>query len=299
MGHLKKRLSVTAASFAIAAIVSTLTTPLAWSQTVTTIDFPGAMHTRLFGINPSDEIVGLYVMPDGSIHGLLLNRNGLTTIDVPGAIFTNVIKINSAGEMVGTFALLPGMFHGYLLSKGSFHTIDFAGARITQANGINARGDIVGAYQNTDGKFHGFLLTLGSFNTIDFPGAIMTQAIDINPQGDILGTYQSADGVFHMFLLSRGVFTSIDFPGALSTGASIIGVGINPKGEIVELVRAKRSRVFGFSRMNPHAPRRDSTKSATNPKSLCAGAARPNVPVSAGQCQELGRVRIQVRLGMN
>jgi hypothetical protein len=127
MGHLKNRLPAAATSFAMLAIVSTLITPPAWLQTVTTIDFPGAMHTRLFGINPSGEIVGLYIKPDGTIHGLSLDRNGLTAIDVPGAVFTNVIDINPAGEMVGTFALSPGMFHGYLLNKEGFHTIDVPG----------------------------------------------------------------------------------------------------------------------------------------------------------------------------
>jgi len=45
------------------------------SQTFTKIEFPGAMHTRLFGITPGGDIVGLYINPDGRFHGLVLNRN--------------------------------------------------------------------------------------------------------------------------------------------------------------------------------------------------------------------------------
>lgn len=49
-----------------------------------------------------------------------------------------------------------------------------------------------------------------------------------------------------MFLLSDGVFTSIDYPGAASTGAATIGIGVNPRGEIVGQYRDLAGVTHGF-----------------------------------------------------
>jgi hypothetical protein len=87
------------------AVLSTLLTDLAVAaepQTFTTIEFPGARDTRLFGITPSGKIVGLYINPDGRFHGFMVDRDGFTSIDFPGAIFTVATGINPAGTIVGS-----------------------------------------------------------------------------------------------------------------------------------------------------------------------------------------------------
>ena len=121
-------------------------------QTFTTIEYPGAMHTRVFGINPRGDIVGFHINLDGTFHGLLREADGaLTSFDVPGAVFTAAIGINPRGDVVGFYATTPGLFHGFLLSRGELTTIDFPGAVSTDALGIGASGDIVGNYRDAAG----------------------------------------------------------------------------------------------------------------------------------------------------
>src|SRR5687768_7839462 len=84
------------------------------AQTVVPIDVPGALHTRPNGINSSGEITGVYVKPDNSIHGFLLDRNGFMTLDVPGAIQTNAFKINPQGDIAGFYNVAPGRSRGFL-----------------------------------------------------------------------------------------------------------------------------------------------------------------------------------------
>ncbi len=49
----------------------------------TTIDFPGALSSRAFGINAPGEIVGLYRDATDKEHGFLLNRGSFSTIEFP------------------------------------------------------------------------------------------------------------------------------------------------------------------------------------------------------------------------
>ena len=53
-----------------------------------TIDFPGALATLAFGINPQGEVVGPYTDSSGNGHGFLLSNGTFATIDVPRAIVT-------------------------------------------------------------------------------------------------------------------------------------------------------------------------------------------------------------------
>src|SRR6266496_3305862 len=71
----------------IGSIAATMAVPAA-AQMFTTIEYPGAMHTRLFGINPRGAIAGFYINTDGSFHGLLRSGEELTSFDFPGATFT-------------------------------------------------------------------------------------------------------------------------------------------------------------------------------------------------------------------
>jgi hypothetical protein len=116
----------------IGGISTALVVPAA-AETFTTIEYPGAMHTRLFGIDPRGTIAGFYINPDGSFHGLLRFGEELTSFDFPGATFTVAIGINPAGAVVGFYGTSPGVFHGYLLGRGQFTTIDVPGAVSSRA----------------------------------------------------------------------------------------------------------------------------------------------------------------------
>jgi hypothetical protein len=125
--------------------ISTVLAVPAAAETFTTIEYPGAMHTRLFGISPRGTIAGFYINPDGSFHGLLRSGEELTSFDFPGATFTGAIGINAAGAVVGFYGTSPGVFHGYLLSHGLFTTIDVPGAVSTCAVGTSRRPVIASA----------------------------------------------------------------------------------------------------------------------------------------------------------
>jgi hypothetical protein len=80
----------------------------------TVIDFPGAVDTQLFGINPQGDIVGAYDMGDGVTHGLLRTSSGMTSFDYPGSSGTFGFRITAQRNVVGTYTDGDGNVHGYL-----------------------------------------------------------------------------------------------------------------------------------------------------------------------------------------
>lgn len=132
----------------------------------TTIDFPGAIGTSAWKINPQGDIVGVYRGGDDENHVFVLTGDGFTTVDLPPgtAIPQENGGINSRGDIVSAYcdsAPCTGTstdFHGFLLSRGTFISVDVPGARATAVFGINPRGDLVGLYDDTSGNRHGFLL---------------------------------------------------------------------------------------------------------------------------------------------
>src|SRR5665811_731720 len=91
------------AALTFAGIVSTPIVPRAWAQTFTTIDYPGATHTRLFSINPEGVMVGIYVVGT-AFHGIRVTKYGIEAIDFPGAAVTAALGINPGGDIVGWYA---------------------------------------------------------------------------------------------------------------------------------------------------------------------------------------------------
>ena len=68
---------------------------IALGQSLTTIDFPGALDTLALDINERGDIVGRYINADKKTHAFLLSKGVFTTIDFPGAIVTTANGINS------------------------------------------------------------------------------------------------------------------------------------------------------------------------------------------------------------
>ena len=50
--------------------------PLAFADGFTTIDPPGALSSKVYGINPQGDIVGQYTDTGGKTHGFLLSNTG-------------------------------------------------------------------------------------------------------------------------------------------------------------------------------------------------------------------------------
>jgi hypothetical protein len=119
----------------------------------TTIDGPGASLTVPYRSNNRGQVVGAYVVPDGT----------------PG-----------------------GRTHGFVLDKGKVRTLDGPGGALTELFGINDRGQIVGGYQDAGGKVRGLLRDAkGAFTTFDAPDAVsQTGGLDINDRRQIVGIFR-------------------------------------------------------------------------------------------------------------
>lgn len=136
----------------------------------TTIDFPGAIFTEVWGRDSAGRIAGRYQDASGLFHVFLLNNGSFSSIDFPGAAET-----------------APGWY--------------------SLAGGINAGGDIASIYcaaepcANPSPNVHGFLLSEGVYTTIDFPGAIATLCCGVNSSDALVGPYfDSVGGGIHGFL---------------------------------------------------------------------------------------------------
>ena len=83
------------------------------SFTFTPINVPDAPDsTFAYGINPSGQIVGVYVDSTGE-RGFLYDRGVFTLIDVPGAAATLAYGINPSGQIAGSYIDSTGT-HGFL-----------------------------------------------------------------------------------------------------------------------------------------------------------------------------------------
>ena len=92
---------------------------IAWAQTYTTVDFPGATTTFLIGgPNPQGTSVGQETTA-GVSHGFTLTAAGVfTAFDPPGSIFTIANFITADGMIVGQFQNASHVTHGFVLYQG-------------------------------------------------------------------------------------------------------------------------------------------------------------------------------------
>jgi len=232
----------------------------------TTIDYPKASRTNIYGINDSGMVVGFYA--DENINnGFLFDGSDYKSISVPGAYHTSAMGINNAGVIVGLYRDHRGN-HGFIYDGNKFTTIDFPGFIYTIAYDINDDGIVVGHYCNH--KFgmsptHGFLYDGTDFIKIDFPGARSTSAYSINNAGIIVGVYHDDKGV-HSFKYDDKIFTSIDLdypetkvtiPNDINDVGFIAGIilGVQQKGLIfdgesvsaIEIPESNRTSAWGVN----------------------------------------------------
>ena len=145
----------------------TLSAPkaLAETDTLTTVDFPGATETDCNAINRQGVIVGFYVDSSFVNHGFTLVNGTFKSISVPNSTGTLAYGINDSRQVVGWYTDTVGNTHGFLLSAGHFSKVDYPGATFTNVWTINNAGTMVGTYIGTDGRFHGFIDKAGAFTS--------------------------------------------------------------------------------------------------------------------------------------
>ncbi len=199
-----------------------------------TIDFPNAVSSCVYGANDSTQFVGEYKNILGPSHGYLgqiSSTQDYTTLDVPGAQGGTYARgINADGLVVGYYDYqplgLPRIRSFIYNSKQGYSTFAVPDILETRAWGINGRGQVVGYFY--DGSNHGFLYSKEQFTYLNYPGADNTFARGINNIGKIVGSYE-IHGSSHGFVFVEGKYESFDIPGANQTWV----MGINEAGKVV------------------------------------------------------------------
>lgn len=159
----------------------------------TIVDFPGATHTGLRGINRYGTVVG-NADASGQFSVALKIKNGQTVVLPFGNNTTAAPQaISDTGVIVGNHlvpeANNPGTLdeHGFVFANGQFMDFLFPGATGTTANDINASGMIVGDFGGgTSGGPGHYLFSGGKFFTVRLPGGSGVLS-GINGFGEITG----------------------------------------------------------------------------------------------------------------
>ena len=116
--------------------VALATSSIAWAQTYTTVDYPGAVATTLNGgPDPQGTSVGSWTDAAGVTHGFTLTKKGVfTSFDPPGSTLTTPNFISPQGTIVGAYNDAGSVSHGFILTGGKYTTLDFAGAAGTTSH---------------------------------------------------------------------------------------------------------------------------------------------------------------------
>ena len=176
------------------------TLSIAWAQTYTTVDFPGAVATTLNGgPDPQGTAVGSWTDAAAVTHGFTLSKKGVfTSFDPPGSTLTTPNFISPQKAIVGAYNDAGSVSHGFILDGGQYTTLDFPGAAGTTLSGINPSGELSGFYCSdpacgTTGNTttnHSFTVSKkGAFTSFDPPGAVSSTASTVNPSGAVVGAY--------------------------------------------------------------------------------------------------------------
>ena len=209
--------------------------------TWTTLDYPGATHTKLFGIDGAN-IVGAYWQGSGW-HGTLYDGSSWTTLDNPGATQRELYGIDGA-NMVGTYQDGSDNWHNALYDGSSWTTLDnpIADTTLRGIDGANMVGTYTIVNENTDPfgypSFisHGALYNgLGSWTTLDNPIATNTSLWGIDG-ANIVGGYHDGSYNWHGTLYDGSTWLTIDNPSAISTqiydidAADMVGMYLDGSG---------------------------------------------------------------------
>lgn len=117
----------------------------------TSIDYPNASLTYVFGINDAGYISGTYRDGFGLLKGFVYRAGTYSSVTFPNATETYVGGINNANALVG-WKVEGGKVGGFVMTTGRFRPVlaSFAGAANTKPRAINDVGVIVGTYTSPE-----------------------------------------------------------------------------------------------------------------------------------------------------
>jgi probable HAF family extracellular repeat protein len=220
-----------------------VSTRMAQAAGFKTIDVPGALATRAFGISAVGEIVGSYTDGTGT-HGYLWANGTVTIIKFPGAISTEAWGINPQGDIVGRYRIAgDARTFGFLLSDGVFTDISVTGHLHTLPIKISPSGGIVGCFHDTNSlvDMRGFVQHGDNVSSFELLPSTMHNGV--TPNGQVIaGIFFESATLVHGYVLNRGVYTQFDAPGATFTQAW----DVSPTGTVVGYFNPVTSHGFSL-----------------------------------------------------
>jgi probable HAF family extracellular repeat protein len=117
----------------------------------TSIDYPGASLTYVFGLNDSGYVSGTYRDGSGLLKGFVYYQGAYTPVTHPTGTETYIGGINNANTLVG-WKVEGGKIGSFVMTAGRFRPVlvPFTNAVNTKARSINDLGAIVGTYTSPD-----------------------------------------------------------------------------------------------------------------------------------------------------
>lgn len=221
--------------------------PAAYSQSFTTIDYPGSDATIARAMNNEGDILGQWRDQGGNWHGFLLRKDAFTSIDCQGAVSTRPVGMNSRGEIVGNYQNATGKWLGFYKGElaGPCFDIEPKGATGSWAQGISDNGEIAGEFDDADKRHHGFLLRGEVFLVFDVVEGPSNGAFGITPLGDLFGHLQTPGDRMKGWVLTKERLHVLEFPPAEQNGMTC-PFGANSKGELVGHYQRRGEAVRGY-----------------------------------------------------
>jgi len=193
------------------------------NKTFITVNVPGAINTRVLGVNDGGDVVGFFDTGANTVqHGFLLHHTGqIQIIDPPSPLFGVPQGVNNSLVVVGGDFRWQG---------GKFTKIDFRTPGTGEAqelNGISNPGVIVGSLFRSD-FWNGILLAGNDFDLFPRINGQDTHINGVNGRGDVVGLGPIGNGGYVAFHVEAGE-TSTDgserplnpfvvrFPGSIET----------------------------------------------------------------------------------
>ncbi len=222
----------------LVAVIGLFTAQAAVAQTSwTTIDFPGATTTQLYGIQ-GNTVVGMYIPEGGSNTGFTYNGTTWTTVTGGNGVQVQNLSGISGNDLIGSCrnsysaSFYNGSTWSFLTAPGSF---------ITEAFGIQGN-YIFGGYFYGYEPSNGFVYNVATsaWTTVNYPGAVSSGLCGMQGSS-LVGNYYASNynpSSINGFLYnpSTGLFTTLDMPGADGTafeaaqGQNIVGFYYDAEG---------------------------------------------------------------------
>ena len=171
----------------LVAIAGAIPAQAAWKYT--SIDYPGATSTGVYGLNDRGEAVGQATVGATTIGFTYNTKKSTFTVlpNVPGAPITNTLAINNAGVVVGSAG--DGTDdRGIILDKGAFSFFTNPGWALTSGRGISNNGLVAGYSSDSTGSSSvGFIYDPSDNSFSQFLPSAYTSAQGINSRKQVVG----------------------------------------------------------------------------------------------------------------